>query len=247
MQISGKLDMKLSFLVLISLFLLAGCQSSRSRDTANNSNAAVSGGTGDVSVADQKTESADGKITEKPEFKKMTFEAKNLPKGFAYEGKITGGARWMDASGENTLIVSEKTERGADFSTQKIFGYLYAVRGGDTKLVWKIQDFAENPCDSGKGLVSPVEVRDLDGDGVAENMFVYNVQGACDVSPISYKLMLHSGEKKLAIRGENAIDAPGIKEKGKKNFDEAFDSSPAEFRRAASEFWDKYVKPFKAE
>jgi hypothetical protein len=183
----------------------------------------------------------------RPEFKTLSFEAKNLPPAFKYEGRVTGGAKWTDANGENTLIVSEKTEKGADASNQKIWAYLYAVRDGETKLLWKIQDNAENYCDSGKGLTSPVDVRDLDGDGVAENMFVYNLAGACDVSPIPYKLMMHSGEKKLAVRGANAVEISGYDQKSEKNFDAAFDAAPKEFRRAASDFWDRHVKPLRAE
>jgi len=90
-------------------------------------------------------------------------------------------------------------------------------------------------------------IRTLDEDGVAENMFVYNIAGGCDVSPVPYKLMMHSGEKKLAVRGANAVQISGYDQKSEKNFDGAFNGAPKVFRDAASAFWDRHVAPLRAE
>jgi hypothetical protein len=238
--------MKFRLALILFAVIAGGCPAS-GPDRAN-SNASPSGSNDRNAPVPAENRAAEGAAgAPRPEFKTLSFEAKNLPPAFKYEGRVTGGAKWTDANGENTLIVSEKTEKGADASNQKIWAYLYAVRDGETKLLWKIQDNAENYCDSGKGLTSPVDVRDLDGDGVAENMFVYNLAGACDVSPIPYKLMMHSGEKKLAVRGANAVEISGYDQKSEKNFDPAFDAAPKEFRRAASDFWDRHVKPLRAE
>jgi hypothetical protein len=180
-------------------------------------------------------------------FEKLKFDKNAVPKSMAHEGEIRDGAKWLDRNGENTLFVTTSVAaRGG--SEIKIFGYLYAVKDGQTKLLWKITDGAVNDCDEGEGLVSPIDVRDIDDDGVAENLFVYNVVGTCDVSPKPYKLMMHSGEKKYAIRGVNRvlINDPAFSDaerKGKKDFDPAFNGAPQSYKQAASAFWDKYVKP----
>ncbi len=90
--------------------------------------------------------------------------------------------------------------------------------------------------------MSPILVQDIDDDGVAENMFIYNVQGNCDVSPQTFKLMLHSGATKYAIRGTNTVKTGSVKVGGAKNLDDAFAQAPVLFKNAASAFWDKYVK-----
>ena len=129
---------------------------------------------------------------------------------------------------------------------QEIFGYHYTITPDTTRTLWTIRDFANNWCDEGAGLVSSVVVRDLNGDGIAENAFVYNVQGSCDVSPIPYKLMLHSNERKYAVRGNNKVMAdmePGAEANGgEKNFDAAFDTAPPEFRALADSLWNATVK-----
>jgi hypothetical protein len=111
--------------------------------------------------------------------------------------------------------------------------------------VWKVHDYAENPCDDGRGLVSRIEVLDLDGDGRAENAFVYNVAGPCDVSPVTYKLMLHSGAQKYAVRGTTRVDlGDGEPMGGDKRFDSTFATAPQEFRSFASSLWDRAVGQF---
>ena len=232
--------------IALSTALLGGCliggPGNSSGDPTSSGGSAGSANASNAGTPEPKKTAEPAK-----QVSKLEFDAAALPKELNFEGKIKSGARWSDSNGENILIVTEKTDRGADISTQRIWGYHYVVQDGGTKLLWKIQDYAENYCDAGKGLTSPVEVRDIDGDGVAESMFVYNIAGGCDVSPIPYKLMMHSGETKLAVRGANAVEIPGYKTRSEKNFDEAFERAPKEFRTAASEFWDKHVKPLRAE
>ncbi|MBC7795361.1 MAG: hypothetical protein H7Z37_00650 [Pyrinomonadaceae bacterium] len=197
--------------------------------------------------ASESSESSSNSANAQSGFKKLTFSQKSVPKSFAYEGKILGGAKWIDANGENTLIVSQKDAKNGDGEkVQNIYGYLYAIKNGVTEQLWKIQDSATNYCDSGKGLVSPILVQDSDNDEIAENLFVYNVQGNCDVSPVSYKLMMHSGETKYAIRGATGINIPGSVIKSEKNFDVAFDDAPKSYKQTASKLWDSYVKNFNA-
>lgn len=225
--------------VLAALTLLAGCSKVPTETTTNtemHSKEATSGtgaGRSDVGQPERT----------KNEFKKLEFDRAAVPKGYPYQGKILDGAKWVDANGENTLIVSQDNLQEDQLTRQNIFGYLYVTKDGDTKLLWKIHDWAENECDLGEGLVSKIDVQDLDGDGVAENAFVYNVLGGCDVSPLDFKLIMHSGERKFAIRGDNRVNLAGKVIGGRKNFDPSFSSAPSVFRDYASNFWDRNVKP----
>lgn len=176
-----------------------------------------------------------------PPFRVMTFERGAIPKEYIYQGQLLGGARWMDLNGDNTLLVSQKIVAAEEGSKQEIFAYTYVTKEGTTKLLWKIQDAAENWCDQGDGLVSDIMVLDLDGDEIAENAFVYNIQGSCDVSPRTFKLMLHSGATKYAVRGTNVVKAPETMG-GEKKFDPAFDKAPKDFKQFADEMWAKYVR-----
>ncbi|MEP7220849.1 MAG: hypothetical protein ABI876_18130, partial [Bacteroidota bacterium] len=75
-----------------------------------------------------------------------------------------------------------------------------------------------------------------------QNLFVYNIAGACDVSPVQYKLMLHSGLRKFAVRGTTRVKPGGsLATGGEKKFDADFDSAPASYKQAASDLWDKIV------
>ncbi|MBS1912673.1 MAG: hypothetical protein JST22_11865 [Bacteroidetes bacterium] len=179
------------------------------------------------------------------------FDIRKIPAACRYSGEVLGGARWDDANGDNVLIVTHtmKVPPGAETDesnarAEQIIGILYATSGGGTKQLWKIQDAANNVCDLGHGLLSKIVVADLDSDGVAENAFVYNIEGSCDVSPITVKLIMHSGTTKLAIRGttraqvsENSIVG------GEKTFDPAFNGLPESYREFASQLWEKSVRP----
>lgn len=173
---------------------------------------------------------------------KLPFDKGTVPGACSYTGKILDGARWRDANGENILVVSERTTKAEEGSVQEIFGYCWVLEGDGARLLWKIQDKAENWCDAGKGLLSDILVHDVDGDGIAENAFIYNIEGSCDVSPSTHKLLMHSGATKLAIRGNNLIKMDGKLYGGEKKFDPAFTSSSEQYRKWASDLWDKTVK-----
>lgn|GEM_PF-3117376 len=172
----------------------------------------------------------------------LEFSPTTLPEEYRYTGDIVGGARWRDGNGENTLIVSHTFSRpkpdGEEERREEIFGYLYLNKADSARLLWKIQDNAGNYCDNGEGLVSKIKVADVDGDGIAENAFIYNIQGTCDVSPRPFKLMMHSGEKKFAIRGTNTVNPGGGREGGEKTFDATFEGAPKGFSEFASKLWD---------
>lgn len=244
--------MRSTAIVLLALLIaVLGCRigerSSKPETAGETPNETPTAGSADISGKKKDDEKTPEKTENSgKEFRKSEFSKETAARQFEFAGNIVAGAHWFDSLGENTIIVTEsKIVRGTDDTEHLIFGYHYVIYSdGSTDLLWKIQDNARNYCDQGKGLTSPIDVRDLDGDGVGESMFVYNIAGGCDVSPIPYKLMMHSGAKKLAIRGTNSVEVPDYRERGAKNFD-GFDSEPRVFRDAASEFWDRYVAPLR--
>jgi hypothetical protein len=57
--------------------------------------------------------------------------------------------------------------------------------------------------------------------------------------------MMHTGDKKLVIRGTTIVDpGDGKKYGGDKNFDTAFGSSPEILKDFASQKWDKFIKSY---
>lgn len=183
--------------------------------------------------------------------RELPFKRSELPKEFGDTREILGGARWIDAGGDNVIVITGRTvpvqtldpSRDDEAQRQEIAGYCYVTRDGATQLAWKIADFAENPCDAGQGLMSDIVVKDVDGDGIAESAFVYNVVGSCDVSPIPMKLLMHSGRTKYAVRGTKRVSiGNGEFAGGEFTYDPAFDAAPPSYREFAAELWKQHSR-----
>jgi len=187
---------------------------------------------------------------------RLQFDKDRVEAAIVYQGSILSGARWTDVKGENTLIVSQLIPGDAKLGThedivQELFAYQYVkTPAGNITLLWHFHDWAENACDRGDGLISPIDVTDLDSDGMAETRFMYNVQGGCDLSPRVHKLVMHSGETPYLIQGTDSIrmrneerpEARSCKVYGEeKQFDAAFKKTPAIFRHEAANFWDHFI------
>jgi hypothetical protein len=179
----------------------------------------------------------------------LSFKKTDLPSECKYEGDIVEQAQWTDANGDNILIITETPVKKLkeDIREQYIYAYTYTKKDADYKLLWSINDHVDSPCDVGAEYQpKTLEVLDIDKDGVAETAFIYKLEGRCDVSPLDMKLMMHSGDKKLVIRGNTKV-YPGGGESygGKKSIDAAFDSSPVIFKDFASRKWDDFMKDYK--
>jgi hypothetical protein len=181
-------------------------------------------------------------------FKLLDLDLNSLSKKFKFQGILKKGSKWLDENGENTLLISEEkklvSEERGDYTRQSINAYLYVVNGNsEPKLLWKIQDVAENICDPGIGLVSDIEVYDLDGDNIAENLFIYNINGTCQLSPLKYKLIMHSGEKEYSIDGSNTlISKSGCKTGGEHQINNNLKKAPDVFKNTAEKAWKLSVK-----
>nr|WP_100338587.1 hypothetical protein [Hymenobacter chitinivorans] len=141
--------------------------------------------------------------------------AAQLPAGLpAMAGKLVEAKTWQDRSGENLLLVSRTPELpepdGPDEAEGARRVELYArqyVRraGAGYELLWKLQDNVGHcPVDIVLGIIpGSTAITDLDKDGQTETMLVY--QQACrgDVSADGLKLIMHEGQAKYALRGNN--------------------------------------------
>ncbi len=178
-----------------------------------------------------------------------------------YRGKLLQAWTWEDANGSNTMIFSEKEayyiNKREEIRRAEFYVCCYAGKDQEVKKLWEITDLVDSCiCDCQVSLMEEtIVVRDLDGDGVAENLFIYLLNDRCDASPVSTKLMMHSGEHKMAIRGvSQQFLGPseaesnrfrkelGLKPVKYKVVDEIFKQYPEIFRSYASKFWDDYIK-----
>jgi hypothetical protein len=174
------------------------------------------------------------------------FNKNDLPSSIKYQGKIVEGAYWTDKNGDNILIITQTDRKNVnkDVREQYLFAHHYINYDDGYSHLWSITDYVKSYCDVDASYIpNSLEIVDIDGDDIAESLFLYKLDDRCDVSPIPIKLIMHKGDTKLVIRGTIGVNAGGgYKVKGKKIFDAAFNNVPANFKKYASDKWDKYVK-----
>ncbi|WP_146185881.1 M949_RS01915 family surface polysaccharide biosynthesis protein [Flavobacterium album] len=180
------------------------------------------------------------------------LNAKQLPEGIEYEGKVKSALQWKDANGDNILITTEtgiytskKFKHEDDGRDAELFAYHYIMKGGKPLQTWKVYDYISDcPLDIEANFVSdPPNITDLDNDGFAEVWMVYKTACRGDVSPADMKLIMYENGKKHAMRGTEKM-LQGVDEKGNKSydggtykFDPAFTNAPESFRVFAKKLW----------
>ena len=131
---------------------------------------------------------------------------------YGCSGPFVAGLTWSDARGPSAIVITEEWEALETGNRQGLRAQRFMVlKEENIKQTWRHIDATENWCDNGLGLVGDVLLTDLNDDGVAEVTFVYNIEGSCDVSPIAYRLVLHTGvgEGELEIRGDLVLPIHG--------------------------------------
>ena len=240
--------MKSFFTLLFCLAFLAGCGKTDRRTSEQSINDSAVSNTEAPSPSSPETEYGSAKdLSGSSEGIEMhKFDKNDLPSSVKYQGKIVEGAYWTDKDGDNILIITQSSLRNVnrDVREQYLYAYHYINHEDGYSQLWNITDFVKSYCDvEAEYIPNTLEIVDLNGDGAAESLFLYKLDDRCDVSPLPIKLMMHSGDKKLVIRGTIGVDAGGrYKVKGEKYFDAAFNNVPAKFKEYASNKWDKYVK-----
>lgn len=240
-------------LLLICVLLLASC-GSKEDSSSQKSSTELSGNKVENPPPLNKTngEASSKDITTKTDGIEIhKFDKNDLPSSIKYQGKIKDGAYWTDKNGDNILLITQTEIRKVndDIREQYLYAYQYVNREDGYSQMWNITDFVKSYCDVDASYYpGTLEIKDVDGDGIAESVFCYELDGRCDVSPLDVKLMMHCGEKKLVIRGTIGFDPQnGRKTKGEKNFDAAFKEVPSSLKDYASDKWDEFVAKYKKE
>jgi len=216
---------------------------------------------GDVTKSDTVTKSVtsadslktDIKEQNVPEegLKDVEYKITDIPKDLKYTGKIKASAKWKDNNGENYIIITETDEKetpnkqypGERFASKELYGYNYTINNGQSKLLWKIQDF-EKDCEFDLTLEyikNSLTITDLNNNGIAETSFLYILTCRSDVSPCGLKLLMHEGETKYAIRGTTIIRLPNVEPYGgEMTIDNSFYKAPSGFLDFAKKRWNTF-------
>lgn len=235
-------------LLLITFFLFTGCgkQPAKVNGSMKQKPDSISNIEPKRDTIQEEAKSSKGKNNE---VKILDFDKNSIPSGCDYKGNVIEGARWTDRNGENILIISQTMPVviNEDKREQYIYAYNYTKSDDKYNSLWSIIDHVESYCDLHADYIPPtLEIKDIDGDGIAESIFIYKLDSRCDVSPVDVKLMMHSGSTKLVIRGNTRVDiGNGQLVGGEKHIDPAFDTAPASLKKYASEKWDAFIKTYK--
>ena len=178
-----------------------------------------------------------------------------------YKGTLITAIGWKDGNGSNVLIFSTKEayiiNSDEELRRAEFYVCCYVTEKAEPRLLWEIQDKVDSCwCDCEVALKeNTIQIRDLDGDGVAENLFIYLLNDRCDASPVKTKLMMHSGEVQMGIQGysEQFLGPSeaetnrfrqelGLKPLVFKEVDAIFDKFPSVFANYASQYWDLYIE-----
>lgn len=163
--------------------------------------------------------------------------ASDLPRGVTVRGEFQSGIKFTDKNGTNYLLFSKK----AQLQSAMLFveDWVVPAKGAPRNLL-PVRDLVET-CEMG-GVTARFHdaarsVTDLDGDGIAEVTFAYELSCRSDVSPGTYKLLLLENGTKYILRGETTVD-PGDGIMGGTFTAEPTPSKwPAGFLRHATELW----------
>ncbi len=179
---------------------------------------------------------------------KITNIDKNeLPKTITYKGHIINAVKYTDNEGEHLVITTETgivnvKEVGEDMKKADLYAYSYLNSGNVFKLSWQMHDLVPScPVDViGKYIPGTFAVTDVNNDGKAEVWLMYIITCQGDASPCTMKIIMHSGDKKYAMRGTNQVKLDKAYG-GEYTFDDAFKNAPKLFRDYAQQLWKKNI------
>jgi hypothetical protein len=172
-------------------------------------------------------------------------------RGVQVPGTLVLGRAYTDRDGEHVLVLTRKTgpSPGAPSSGRAEYHALLATlhtRGADGawRQSWTIRDVNDCPgLDSDAGFfASEVTFTDIDKDGRLEVTVPYRMFCGGGIEPATLKVILRQGERKLAIRGQQAIRFPRQTFGGEQAHDEALLAPRnAAFKRHLDAVWRKVV------
>ncbi|HLT24491.1 MAG TPA: hypothetical protein VK004_05145 [Ignavibacteria bacterium] len=227
----------LSILTIFALaFLITACteKNEQSRENTVDDTEETSEGTSNETSGSESGETSGNTDNFDP-----VYGLNVIPSGFrGYKGKPVEAASWTDSNGDNLVII---TESGSS-SDAELYGYHFIMDGNSGEELWKIQDFVKD-CEFDLRLnyvPESLSITDLDGDGIGESTFLYNMSCKSDVSPDDLKLMMHENDNKYALRGYTYISS--VDAGGDYKVDPAFNNAPAEFKDYAIQMWQRHKR-----
>lgn len=178
----------------------------------------------------------------------IAVEQSAPPAGFRAPGRVVQALEWVDALGENRLVLSETGPRPSrqaeDAQDAELFAQHFhrPAAGKPFALLWTLRDFVRGcPFDLQVAFVGVPEVTDLDRDGTAETTVLYVVDCFSDVSGKATKLVLHEGKAKYAIRGASGYPDGKVLLPGTMAVDPSLKRAPAALRAHALRLWKERV------
>lgn len=177
---------------------------------------------------------------------RLPFDPRAVPAALVHTGTIAGGMRWRDKSGENWLLLSRLIAYGADSRSAYLFADHYVIaKGARRRLVVAVRDHLDR-CQFdlvARFVPASFDVTDLDGDGIGEVTFAYELGCRTGVSPIPLKLLTLEGGDKYIIRGNTRVDeSPSVHLGGARTIDASFARGPKPFLAHADKLWAAIVR-----
>ncbi len=152
-----------------------------------------------------------------------------------YEGELVSYARWMDASGDNLVILSKASLPASQL-------YILQYRGNGSMPVRVFSDSAQG-CEAGGEAAfqgNGIWVGDVDMDGYGEAMVLYHVDCAPGSGPMRLELLVLGQKEPMAIHGSTRLDpAAGPRVSPVTLPDEGLLSAAEAVRAEALELWQE--------
>ena len=174
-----------------------------------------------------------------PEIKSTAVKAADLPPGVTVRGHFESGLTFRDRNGTNYLLFGRSTDVKKNSAMLFVEDWVVPAKGAPRNLL-PVRDFVA-PCEMGGVTASFHDaartITDLDGDGIAEVTFAYELSCRSDVSPGTYKLLVLENGRKYILRGETTVDPGDGVMGGTFTADPVESKWPAAFLRHAKKVW----------
>lgn len=169
--------------------------------------------------------------------------ATEIPTSMSYNGDYADGLKWNDKNGKNYLIIStiKQGTYGSDGYKSILFGCCFIDNGSSLKKQWEIKEEAGNILADMEYVTGSLKAFDLDNDGIKENLFLYR-KSSDGAAPIPLKLIMHSGGKKYALRGEYCPEIEVCGNVNIYNADFDVNSINSNYKIFAVNEWNRNVK-----
>lgn len=174
------------------------------------------------------------------EIKSTPVKATDLPAGVTVRGMFQSGVTFKDKNGTNYVLFGGSSDTKKNSAMLFVEDWVVPAKGGKPRNLLPVRDLVA-PCEMG-GVTAKFHdaasaITDLDGDGIAEVTFAYELACRSDVSPATYKLLVLENGKKYILRGQTTVDAGDGLMGGKFTAEPAEAKWPAAFLKHAKEVW----------